>query len=78
MASSDDSDEGSRDMEDIFLETQTDLGLEDDEFTDLDQIVIDKKRREMKERRTSGCCSTWLVCRLFRTYDTHFLLSLGL
>ena len=77
----DDDEYNGNSMMDVTLETQTDLGLEDEEFTDLDQIVIDKKYREMKERserEKSKCCSTWLLCRLFATYDTHFLLSLGL
>ena len=34
--------------------------------------------KERSEREKSKCCSTWLLCRLFATYDTHFLLSLGL
>ena len=61
----------------------TDLGLEDDVFNDLDEIVIDKKYKEMKKNksfgsRRAGCCSTGFLCKLFSTYDTHFLLSLGL
>ena len=45
--------------------------------------MLDKKYREMKDRTGNGdgrrgCCSSWLLCRLFATYDTHFLLSLGL
>ena len=32
----------------------------------------------MKEKDRSGCCSNGFLCRLFSTYDTHFLLSLGL
>ena len=59
------------------LETQPDLGMEADEFTDLDHIVLNKKYKEMKKEKV-GCCQTGFLCRLFSTYDTHFLLSLGL
>ena len=37
-------------MSDMTLETLPDLGMEADEFGDLNQIVIDKKYKEMKER----------------------------
>ena len=44
----------------------TDLGLEDDVFNDLDEIVIDKKYKEVKEKNEkSGCCSQLFLCKLF-------------
>lgn len=66
-------------MHNVYLETQSDLGMDEQEFGDLDGIVIDKKYKEMKERGArAGCCKTGFLCRLYSTYDTHFLLSLGL
>jgi len=59
-----------------LVETLPDLGIDDDEFDQLDHIVQDKKIKPQTDNR-SGCQKGFL-CRLFRTYDTHFLLSLGL
>ena len=48
------------------IQTMTDLGLEDDVFNDLDEIVIDKKYKEVKEKNEkSGCCSQLFLCKLF-------------
>lgn len=61
-----------------MLETLPDLGIDDEEYNELNDLVIKKKFKETKDRKKSGCCPNSFLCRLFRTYDTHFLLSLGL
>ena len=56
-----------------LTDTLPDLGIDENEFDDLNEIVLDKKRKEHRAERKSG-----FLCRLFSTYDSHFLFSLGL
>ena len=64
----------------FITETLPDLGIDEEEYDELDEIVLNKKYKNTGsfsgERK--GCCHSGFLCRLFRTYDTHFLLSLGL